>query len=206
MHHLALVPATPTATGNPAHSAGTPRQPRTRLDDEPALARRVSEPVVPGPDDHPSRRARIRGKDRLTAIAVTPPDRSHEDGGPRGGALVEFPTSADPSPATLCSNLARSVVEILAGARPLDQIGRWVSDSVYVHLLRRTMLTVKARSTAAENPLRPRMTIGEPLLAFPIEGVVEAVVMVHQPGRSRAVAIRLERHRTRWRATAINVL
>lgn len=80
------------------------------------------------------------------------------------------------------------------------------TDSVYVHLLRRTMLTVQARATAAENPLRPRMTIGDPLLAFPVEGVVEAVVMVHQPGRSRAVAIRLERHRARWRASAINVL
>jgi hypothetical protein len=112
----------------------------------------------------------------------------------------------NPSPDMLCSNLARSVIEILAGARPLDQIGRWVSDSVYVNLLRRTTLVARARVTAAEETLRPRMRIGDPLLGFPSEDVIEAVVMVHQPARSRAVAIRLERHRSRWRATAINVL
>jgi hypothetical protein len=114
--------------------------------------------------------------------------------------------SGNPDPATLCANLARCVIEILAGARPLDQIGRWVSDSVYVHLLRRTMLALRARAVSAEDPLRPRMRIGEPRLGFPSEGVVEAVVLVHQPARSRAVAIRLERHRARWRATTINVL
>lgn len=118
--------------------------------------------------------------------------------------LTEF--TPGPSASTLCSNLARSVVEILAGARSLDQIGRWVTDSVYIHLLRRTMVAASASDGSVENALRPRMRIGDPHLGFPSEGVVEGVVMVHQPGRSRAVAIRLERHRARWRATAINVL
>ena len=93
--------------------------------------------------------------------------------------------SGNPDPATLCANLARCVIEILAGARPLDQIGRWVSDSVYVHLLRRTMLGVRARAGSADDPLRPRMRIGDPRLGFPAEDVVEAVVLVHQPARSR---------------------
>jgi len=133
----------------------------------------------------------------------------HDDARPpagRPGTVTELTETGDPTPATLCFNLARSVVEILAGARSLDQIGRWVTDSVYVHLLRRTMLTSHARATSVEDVLRPRMRIGDPLLSFPSEGVVEAVVLVHQPGRSRAVAIRLERHRARWRAAAINVL
>ena len=153
---------------------------------------------------------------RALAPATAPADRptvatpTYE--GHRGGANRssrhggEIPQIGDPSPSTLCSNLARSVVEILAGARSLDQIGRWVSDSVYVHLLRRTMLSARGRADSAEDTLRPRMQIGEPVISSPSEGVVEAVVLVHQPGRSRAVAIRLERHRTRWRATAVNVL
>jgi len=129
------------------------------------------------------------------------------DDDPRAAvAVAPIIESGNPDPATLCANLARCVIEILAGARPLDQIGRWVSDSVYVHLLRRTMLALRARGGSADDPLRPRMSIGHPRLAFPSEGVVEAVVLVHQSARSRAVAIRLERHRTRWRATAINVL
>lgn len=184
MHHLALAPATPSTSALPGERPAAAGRPGTLLGD-------------PSSDRPPARPLADAGlADRVIARRE----------GRAGGDLVEFPTNGEPSPATLCSNLARSVVEILAGARPLDQIGRWVSDSVYVHLLRRTMLTVQARTTAADNPLRPRMTIGDPLLAFPVDGVVEAVVMVHQPGRSRAVAIRLERHRTRWRATAINVL
>ncbi|WP_431220486.1 Rv3235 family protein [Leifsonia xyli] len=127
-------------------------------------------------------------------------------GADRADDLAPIVDSGNPDAATLCANLARCVIEVLAGARPLDQLGRWVSDSVYVHLLRRTMLGVRARAVTAENPLRPRMRIGEPRLSHPSEDVVEAVVLVHQSGRSRAVAIRLERHRARWRATAINVL
>ncbi|MGO4299241.1 Rv3235 family protein [Leifsonia sp. RAF41] len=143
--------------------------------------------VLPQPWRWPSGRAAIVASDGTDTVAPIAEARN-------------------PDPATLCANLARCVIEILAGARPLDQIGRWVSDSVYVHLLRRTMLAVRARAVAADDPLRPRMSIGDPRLAFPAEGVVEAVVLVHQPARSRAVAIRLERHRARWRATAINVL
>ncbi len=39
-------------------------------------------------------------------------------------------TSALPDPAPLLENLTRCVIEILAGARELEQIARWVSDDV----------------------------------------------------------------------------
>lgn len=112
----------------------------------------------------------------------------------------------DQDPALLCANLALCVVEILAGARSLDQVGRWVTDSVFVHLLRRTVLAARSRAVSAQEAMRPRFRIGAPRLSQPADGVVEAVVMVHQPSRSRAIALRLERHRGRWRATAISVL
>ncbi|WP_313541079.1 Rv3235 family protein [Leifsonia aquatica] len=112
----------------------------------------------------------------------------------------------DQDPALLCANLALCVVEILAGARALDQIGRWVTDSVFVHLLRRTVIAARSRAVSAQEVMRPRFSIGTPRLTHPAEGVVEAVVMVHQVSRSRAIALRLERHRSRWRATAISVL
>ncbi|MBB2965502.1 Rv3235 family protein [Leifsonia aquatica] len=112
----------------------------------------------------------------------------------------------DQDPTLLCANLALCVVEILAGARALDQIGRWVTDSVFVHLLRRTVIAARSRAVSAQEAMRPRFSIGTPRLTHPAEGVVEAVVMVHQVSRSRAIALRLERHRARWRATAISVL
>jgi hypothetical protein len=44
-------------------------------------------------------------------------------------------TSDLPDPRPLVENLTRCVIEILAGARDLEQIARWVSDDVYRHLL-----------------------------------------------------------------------
>jgi hypothetical protein len=120
--------------------------------------------------------------------------------------VTDEPIGLDHDPALLCANLALCVVEILAGARALDQIGRWVTDSVFVHLLRRTALAARTRAITSQEAMRPRFRIGAPVLSHPAEGVVEAVVLVHQPSRSRAIALRLERHRTRWRATAISVL
>jgi hypothetical protein len=109
-------------------------------------------------------------------------------------------------PGQLCAALALCVVEIIAGARPLEQVGYWVTDAVHLHLLRRSVIASRARAVAAEEPMRPRVRIGVPRLFEPREGVVEAVVMVHQTSRSRAMTIRLERHRNRWRATALSML
>lgn len=113
---------------------------------------------------------------------------------------------ADDDPGLLSAKLALCVIEILAGARPLDQLGRWVSDAVYVQLLRRTVIASRAREATGDDSRRPRVRVGEPMLNRLDDSIVDAVVMIHQPARSRAVALRLERHRKRWRATAISVL
>src|SRR4051794_35932649 len=144
MNHSALAPATPTASRSAVVTRLRPR-PTSAANDRVTLTAVPSvQPAVAAPSDAGS--------------AVAPDVAS---------LIVD---SDNPDPATLCSNLARCVIEILAGARPLDQIGRWVSDSVYVHLLRRTMLGVRARAVSAEDPLRPRMSIGDPRLGFPSEG------------------------------------
>ncbi|MCI0158248.1 hypothetical protein KNO15_16220 [Leifsonia shinshuensis] len=115
-------------------------------------------------------------------------------------------TGLDDDPSLLSAKLALCVVEILAGARALDQLGRWVSDSVYVQLLRRTVIAARSREALGDDARRPRVRVGEPMVTRLGESIVDAVVMIHQPTRSRAVALRLERHRKRWRATAISVL
>jgi hypothetical protein len=115
--------------------------------------------------------------------------------------------SALPNPAPLLENLTRCVIEVLAGARDLEQISRWVSDDVYRHLLKRVVLSARARQAKGQRTaVRPTFTIGSTLISEPRDGVVEAVVIVHSRARSRAVALRLEGLDTRWRATAINVL
>ena len=115
--------------------------------------------------------------------------------------------SALPNPAPLLENLTRCVIEILAGARDLEQISRWVSDDVYRHLLKRVVLSTRARHARGQRVVpRPSFTIGSSVVTEPCDGVIEAVVIVHSRARSRAVALRLEGMDSRWRATAINVL
>ncbi len=111
-----------------------------------------------------------------------------------------------PDPSTLLLNLARCVVEVLAGVRGLDQLSRWVTDEVYRHLLKRVVLASRARQVTGGTVRRPQLTVGEPRITYPRDDVIEAVVVVHQRSRSRAVAIRLESFEGRWRASAINVL
>ena len=115
-------------------------------------------------------------------------------------------TEALPDPTPLIENLTRCVVEILAGARDLEQLSRWVTDEVYRHLLKRVVLSTRARQAKGRAATRPTFTIGSTIQCAPRDGVVEAVVIVHGRARTRAVALRLEGLDERWRATAINVL
>lgn len=115
-------------------------------------------------------------------------------------------TSTLPDPAPLLENLTRCVIEILAGARDLEQIARWVTDDVYRHLLKRVVLSTRARRARGQRATRPTFSIGSTSICQPRDGVVEAVIIVRGRARTRAVAIRLEGLDNRWRATTINVL
>jgi len=115
-------------------------------------------------------------------------------------------TSSLPDPTPLIENLTRCVIEILAGARELEQISRWVTDDVYRHLLKRTVLSARARQAKGRAATRPSFSISSTRTCEPRDGVVEAVVIVRGRARVRAVALRLEGLDARWRATAISVL
>lgn len=111
-----------------------------------------------------------------------------------------------PDPAAVLQSLTHCVVEVMAGARDLEQLARWVTDDVYRSLSMRVVLANRSRRAKGVAPQRPVFRIGRVICTEPADGVVEAVVMVHQPHRARAVAIRLEGLDQRWRASAITVL
>ncbi|MGO3887026.1 MAG: Rv3235 family protein [Mycetocola sp.] len=111
-----------------------------------------------------------------------------------------------PDPHALIENLASSVVEVLAGARDLEQLSRWITHDVYAHLLRRSLLAARSRRSRGVPARRPRMGLGPVHTCAPADGVVEAVTIVSTPGRARAVAIRLEGVDGRWKASSIAVL
>lgn len=111
-----------------------------------------------------------------------------------------------PDPEPLLVNLTRCVIEILAGARELEQVARWLTEDVFRHLLKRVILADRARRLRGQVPVRPAFTLGTVRVTEPRDGAVEAVVLVHSRARTRAVAIRLEGYDGRWRASAIGVL
>lgn len=153
-----------------------------------------SSPVRPVPRDHVPEQFRLDA--RVVRRVATDDLFGHQP----------TSTAALPDPRPLVENLARCVVEILAGARDLEQIARWVTDDVYRHLLKRVVLSTRARQAKGQKPVRPTFVIGATRLCEPADGVIEAVVVVSGRARSRAVAVRLEGMDRRWRASAIHVL
>ena len=111
-----------------------------------------------------------------------------------------------PDPRPLVENLTRCVIEILAGARELEQVARWVTDDVYRTLLTRASISARARAARGAPVVRPTFSVGEPRMSEPRDGVIEAVTIVTSRARARAVAIRIEGLDRRWRASAISVL
>lgn len=112
-----------------------------------------------------------------------------------------------PDPEQLLTNLTRSVIEVIAGARDLEQLSRWISEDVYRTLLKQSVIASRARMLKKQPPTVPIVRVGRVHMQTPVDDVCEAVIMV-QAGRARAraVAIRLEGIDSRWRATSIGVL
>ena len=115
-------------------------------------------------------------------------------------------TDALPAPETFLRNLTRGVLEVLSGVREVDQLARWVTEDAYRKLVTRANLAARARSARGVPASRPVHAILSVRHAAPADGVVEAVVIVAGPARTRAVAIRLEGMDGRWRATSLALL
>ena len=112
-----------------------------------------------------------------------------------------------PDPAPLVDSLARGAIEVIAGVREPEQMGRWLAEEPYRALLLRANLATRARSARGQNGAASRRTrYARSTSASPDDGIAEAVVVVDMPPRTRAVAIRLEGIDRRWRATSLAVL
>jgi hypothetical protein len=111
-----------------------------------------------------------------------------------------------PDPEPLIRNLTRGVLEVLAGVREIDQLARWFTEDAYRALLTRANLATRARSARGVPATRPVHSIASIRKSSPADGVVEAVIIVSGPARTRAVAMRLEGLDHRWRATSLALL
>ena len=111
-----------------------------------------------------------------------------------------------PDPVPLLRSLTQGVLEVLAGVREVDQLARWFSEEAFRALVSRANLSARARSARGLAPARPGFTILSIHHSSPADNAVEAAVIVAGPGRTRAVAIRLEGLDGRWRAASLAVL
>jgi hypothetical protein len=116
------------------------------------------------------------------------------------------PTTALPDAEPFLRNITRGVLEVLAGVREVDQLTRWLAEEPYRKLVTRANLAARARSARGVPAKRPVHTIMSVHQSCPADGVVESVVIVQGPARTRAVALRLEGFDGRWRATSLALL
>ena len=120
---------------------------------------------------------------------------------------IEFAKSADlGDPKPILAFLAQSIIETLAGIRDIEQCARWLSDGVYQQIRQKSLASNRSRAESSVKAMRPNLAVGKISVFSPREGVVEGVVIIHNIGRARAVAIRLEGYNGRWRAKSVAVL
>ncbi|PWD52144.1 hypothetical protein C8046_17335 [Serinibacter arcticus] len=98
--------------------------------------------------------------------------------------------------------LALAVVEVLSGARPAQQLLRWLTPEIYGALARRAGLHVRVHG-------RPTRPVHGRVLSTRAEvtdsGHVEVCAVIHDGSRVRAVAGRLEVFRDRWRVVEMQI-
>lgn len=115
-------------------------------------------------------------------------------------------TAQLPEPQVFLRNIARGVLEVFAGVREVDQLARWLSEEAYRKLVTRANLAARARSARGVPAQRPVHTIVSVHESSPVDGIVEGVVIVSGPARTRAVALRIEGLDGRWRTTSLALL
>ena len=130
----------------------------------------------------------------------------------RGGrpGLPETPELQPPGPARLphvadtevrawAARLAQAVVEAVGGQRPVSQLVRWTAPDVYRDLERRVQLVRLASS--GTRSVRPQVRSVH--VCRPTTTTAEVSVHVRHAGRSRALAMRMERRGERWQCTVL---
>ncbi|HEX9766384.1 MAG TPA: Rv3235 family protein [Nitriliruptorales bacterium] len=103
-----------------------------------------------------------------------------------------------PEPVTVLPTLARLVMEVLAGRRPLGQIAPLLSPAVAARLADR----VRGQYRSGEAP-SDRVRVRHAASCWVSPAACEGVVTVQHADRTTALAIRIERHDGRWRVAEI---
>jgi hypothetical protein len=99
--------------------------------------------------------------------------------------------------------VAQAVFESLAGARPVHQLARWLDAENFEKLRLRVELTRAARPARTAGARGP--VIRRTRVCRVAQGCYEAAVVVAEPERVRAAALRIERRRGQWRVCELEI-
>lgn len=110
--------------------------------------------------------------------------------------------------AATATSLAVACLEIFAGVRRSESIGRWVDAELLAKIDRRARLRAEIAPVSTVRDHRAARTLqAERVRVCRVHATVaEATVMVRTQSRFRAVAVRLELIANRWTMTALETM
>jgi hypothetical protein len=121
------------------------------------------------------------------------------------GRPVPEPDPDLPDPTAQVCRVVRAAVEVLRGERPAAQLARWVTPQVYDQLLERGRLMREARQVRPPRPKAHPAAVRRVRMVRLGATSAEATVILHDEGRVRAAAVRLEARRGVWRVAVLEI-
>jgi hypothetical protein len=162
--------------------------------------------MSPSPSGTRHDRADAASPDPATTVTRLPAPRN-APGNPQsratdGALALAVPTEErqDAEVRAWAAQFAQAAVEVAGGERPVVQLLRWTGEQVYADLERRAALVARTRGAAARR-IRPQVRSVH--ACRPTPDSAEVSVHVRHGQRSRAMALRLERHRGRWQCVVL---
>ena len=157
---------------------------------------------------HPIRSIPVASVQGTLALDLTPrqdppePDRVTGRG---SGDVVDIGRAARREFERMSGRIMQAVVEIVGGDRPLSQVLRWTTPTVYQDLGRRAQLVARAvgRRPGQGGIQGTRPQVIGVRTCFVAAHVAEVSAHVRYGHRSRAVAARFERRSERWVCCAL---
>lgn len=116
---------------------------------------------------------------------------------------IDLPLPKDaPAVSKVARALALNSLDILLGHRPVSVVRPWLTPDVFAVLARRASLALRVKGRAPQGQ-RPRINT---ISFYPVrERAVEVAITAHDGLRGRAIAMRLEYLREKWRVVALEI-